>query len=300
MKPAEITVYCCNLHRNLKFEAGCSLLDFLETIAPELKFKPICALVNNKTEGLDFRLYTPKTVEFLPLETSAGHRTYIRSLCMMLYHAVSTCIPGASLRIAHSLSRGVYCRIGGVTKVDPQLCARLKAHINDLISRDLPFQRFDRRTPEVIDIFERQHLTDKVKLLRTLHELYTPYYRLDNLCDSYYGPLAPSTSMLGVFDLIPYKEGLLLMGPSAADPTIPESTVEQDKMYRAFTDHLAFNRIIGVSNVGELNEAVGAGESAMLINVAEALHNNRIATIADEITRRRREGGARIVLIAGP
>ena len=300
MKPAMITIYCCNLQRNFPFEAGSSLNDMLETIGSELNFKPICALVNNKTEGLDFRVYSPKTVEFLSIKSSAGHRTYIRSLCMMLYHAVNSCIPGATLRIAHSLSRGVYCRIGGQTSIDDKLCKRLKEHINDLVARDLPLKRFDRRTPEVIDIFEQQHLTDKVKLLKTLHELYTPYYCLDHLCDSYYGPLAPSTAMLPVFDLIPYKEGLLLMGPSSTDPDKPERPVEQDKMYRAFTDHLAFNRIIGVSNVGELNEAVSAGESPMLINVAEALHNNRIATIADEITRRRREGGARVVMIAGP
>lgn len=296
---AMISIFCQNLSRNIEFPAGSTLLDMLSVIAPELDFTPICALVNNKAEGLDFRVYSPKMVEFLPVSSAAGKRTYVRSLCMMLYDAVNTCLPGTSLRIAHSLSRGLYCRIIGAD-VTEEICTRLKAHMQALVAANLPFLRFDSRTPEVIETFEHQGLTDKVKLLRTLHELYTPYYQLGDLCDSYYGPLAPSTAAVATFDLLPYKEGLLLMGPSAADPERAETPVAQEKMYRAFTDYLAFNHIVGVSNVGELNEAVSHGQSAMLINVAEALHNNRIATIADEITRRRRRGEARIVMIAGP
>lgn len=298
-----ISIYCQNAGRYLDIAGGDSLLDIYDRVRDEIPFIPINARVNNKSEDLNFRVYAPKTIEFMPASSPSGNRTYIRSLCMMLYHAVNALMPEATLRIEHSLARGYYCRItgpGAPESPDSALAERLKAHIRGLVRDDLPFERNECRTTDVIDIFKRQHLDDKVRLLQSLHELYTVYYRLDGLCDSYYGALAPRTGMLGVFDLIPYKEGFLLMGPSEEDPARAARPIEQEKMYGAFTDHQRFNDIVGVSNVGELNEAVAAGQSAMLINVSEALHNNRIATIADDITRRFREGGARVVMIAGP
>lgn len=298
-----ISIYCQNAGRYLDIAGGDSLLDIYDRVRDEIPFIPINARVNNKAEDLNFRVYAPKTIEFMPASSPSGNRTYIRSLCMMLYHAVNALMPEATLRIEHSLARGYYCRItgpGAPESPDSALAERLKAHIRGLVRDDLPFERHECRTTDVIDIFKRQHLDDKVRLLQSLHELYTVYYRLDGLCDSYYGALAPRTGMLGVFDLIPYKEGFLLMGPSEEDPARTARPIEQEKMYGAFTDHQRFNDIVGVSNVGELNEAVAAGQSAMLINVSEALHNNRIATIADDITRRFREGGARVVMIAGP
>lgn len=301
MTNKNISIYCQNIKRYLEVEGGETLTEIFSGIRPELNFEPINARVNNKSEDLGFRIYAPKTVEFMSATSESGRRTYIRSLCMMLYHAVNSCIPEATLRIEHSLSRGYYCRLTGTDiRPDATLALKLKGHMQELVKRDLPFERLERRTADVIEIFSRQGLDDKVKLLRTLHEPYTSFYRLDGLCDSYYGALAPRTGMLGIFDLLPYKEGMLLLGQSDIDPTVPSVPINQDKMYQAFTDHLAFNRIIGVSNVGQLNEAVIGGQSAMLINVAEALHNNRIAAIADDITNHFHQGGARIVMIAGP
>ena len=274
---APIRIYCRNLDRYIDIEGGDTLLDILRRIPAQI------------------------TVEFMPVESPSGLRTYIRSLCMMLYHAVDSCLPGCRLKIEHSLSHGYFCRITGPGADNtPATASRLKDAIRSLVGRNLPFERREERTTDVIDIFRRQGLNDKVLLLETLHDLYTVYYRLDGLCDSYYGALAPSTGMLGVFDLIPYEDGFLLLGPDDADPALVARPVSQQKMYRAFTDHLAVNRTVGVSNVGELNRAVSRGDSPMLINVSEALHNNRIATIADDITRRFHDGGARIVLIAGP
>lgn len=172
--------------------------------------------------------------------------------------------------------------------------------MRELVNRDIRFERKERLTTDVISIFEKQGLDDKVKLMRTLHELYTVYYRLDGVCDSYYGNLAPSTGMLKVFDLVLYKEGFLLMGIDSDNPDLPASPLVQEKLYSAFTDYLAFNRVIGVDDAGDLNEAVAKKETAMLINVAEALHDKKIGRISDEISRRYAEGGAKIVLIAGP
>lgn len=219
----------------------------------------------------------------------------------MLYKSVVDCFPGAQLRIEHSISRGYYCRlIGEGLEVNDEVVETLRNHMHELVERNIPFERKERLTKDVISIFERQGLNDKVTLLKTTHELYTVYYRLDNVCDSYYGNLAPFTGMLRVFDLKPFKEGFLLLAFNPANTDEPQQPITQEKMYQAFTDYVKFNHIVGVRNVGQLNKAVEEGESAMLINVSEALHNKRISTIADDITERFKSGGAKITMIAGP
>lgn len=296
----QLKIYCKNINEYVDFTGGETLMDIYSRLADRIPERPICAHVNNKTEDLQFPLFAPKQVEFLTVDSPSGHRVYVRSLCMMLYRAVAALFPGARLVIEHSISRGYYCRlIGAGIEVD-DAAARLKEYMADLAARDLPFVRKERLTSDVIKIFEKQGLHDKVRLLRSIHDLYTVYYRLDGVADSYYGNLAPSTGMCRVFDLIKYKEGMLLLPPDSADPSVAATPIEQEKMYVAFTDYLAFNRVIGVSDVGELNEAVEKRESSMLINVAEALHDKKIGRISDEISRRYNEGGARIVFIAGP
>lgn len=296
----QLKVYCKNIEEYIPFKGGDTLMDIYNTIADRIPEHPICAHVNNKTEDLQFPLFAPKQVEFLTRQSPSGHRVYVRSLCMMLYKSVVDLFPGVRLIIEHSISRGYYCRLTGDITVNEDVVARLKARMTELVKRDIKFERKERLTSDVIKIFEKQGLDDKVKLLRSTHELYTVYYRLDNVCDSYYGNLAPSTGMLNIFDLQLYKDGFLLLGADSSNPSMVASPIVQEKMYHAFTDYLAFNRVIGVDNVGELNEAVASKESAMLINVAEALHDKKIGRISDDISRRYAEGGARIVLIAGP
>lgn len=298
-----LTIYCVNLHTYIEVEGGQSLLEIASQLAERLPFTPINARVNNKAEDLSYRIYSPKLLEFMPVTSDTGYRTYIRSLCMMLYHAVTTTLPGARLKIEHSLAHGYYCRIvdaTGSSVLNAENIEALKSHMLTLVERDMPFIRQERRTDHVMTMFAQQGLTDKALLLSTLHDIYTPFYQLGTVADSYYGALAPSTGLVKVFDILQYKDGLLLLGPDRQDPTRVASPINQEKMYTAFTDHVAFNNIVGVSNVGELNKSVRAGGDAMLINVSEALHANRIASIADDITRRYRAGGARVVMIAGP
>lgn len=297
---AKLKIYCSNLSEYIDFQGGETLSDILKRISGRIGFTPICARVNNKTEDLSFPLYSPKMVEYMPLSSPSGRRVYIRSLCMLLYRAVDRCLPGARLVIEHSMSNGYYCRLFNAGEITDETVGRLRAEMHSLVERDLPFERKERLRTDVIDIFRRQGLKDKVRLYETIHELYLTYYRLDGLCDTYYGPLAPSTGALQVFDLQKFSDGLLLLGPRPDDISRPQTPVKQEKMHRAFDEHLAFNHIIGVQNVGELNDAVNNRRTADLINVAEALHDKKIASIADEITRRYHEGGARVVLIAGP
>lgn len=295
-------IFCKNLGEYIPFTGGESLSEIFNRISDRINITPICARVNNKTEDMQYPVFAPKQVEFLDRNSASGQRVYIRSLCMMLYKAVADCCPsGTRLRIEHSIARGYYCRlIGENITIDLSLIDVLRAKMDELVKRNIPFERKERLTTDVIKIFEEQGLLDKVQLLKTTHDLYTVYYRLENICDSYYGNLAPSTGMLATFDLEPYKEGFLLLGPDLQSENRPVRSIQQEKLYDAFTDYLAFNRIIGISNVGELNEAVMQRDPAMLINVAEALHDKKIGRISDRILERYNNGGARIVLIAGP
>lgn len=297
---SQLKIYCKNIGEYVDFTGGETLADVFGRLRERIGFTPICARVNNKTENLSFPIFMPKMVEFLSFESPSGRRVYVRSLCMLLSRAVAECFPGTRLVIEHSLSKGYYCRLFGAGEITPALVEKIKNAMHALVARDIPFERKERLRTDVIEIFRNQGLDDKVRLFETIQDLYVVYYRLDGYCDSYYGPLAPSTGYLDVFDLKPYREGLLLLGPSPSNPAVAQIPVDQEKMHRAFTEHLAFNHIIGVQNVGELNEAVAHRRTADLINVAEALHDKKIASIADEITRRYHDGGARVVLIAGP
>ncbi len=306
---AILKIYCKNIGEYIPINGGETLLELAERLAPRLNgLKPICAAVNNKTEPLQYQVFGPKQVEFLDRSSRSGERVYVRSLCMMLYHAVKKELPGMRLRIEHSIAGGYYCRLSPAdaarhpesTGNMAEITTRLKAYMLQTIERDITFERKERLTSDIIEKFREADLPDKVELLETTHDLYTTYYRLDDVIDSYYGALAPSTGCLDTFDLIPYKEGFLLMGFDRQNPDVPAQKITQEKMYEAYVDYLHFNHVIGIADVGQLNRAVEKSRSAELINVAEALHDKKIAAIADDITSRYRTGGARVVLIAGP
>ncbi len=293
-------IYCTNLSRYIAVEGGETLSSIAARLSDELGFKPICARVNNKTEGMDYPVYQPKLVEFQSPVEGSGPRVYVRSLCMVLYRAVSQVFPGESLRIEHSISRGYYCRVGNRTEISAPQIESLKQVMESMVAEDMPFERHEVLTADAIKVFRSRGLTDKIELLETTHPLYDTYYTLSDTADSYYGTLAPSTGMISVFDLHPYHEGFLLMAQNPAEPDKAFTPLPQEKMYRAFTDYLNFNRIVGVSNVGQLNMVVKQRRAPELINVAEALHEKSIARISEEIARRYADGGARIILIAGP
>ncbi|MDE6317447.1 MAG: nucleoside kinase [Muribaculaceae bacterium] len=295
----QLKIFCKNINRYIPFTGGETLAEILRRIEGEIPFAPICARVNNKTEDLQYAAFAPKQVEYLPVTSPSGIRVYIRSLCMMLYRAVVECYPGARLNICHSISKGYYCRLDNIEVTD-EVVENLRGTMLRLVGRDIPFERKERLTADVKEMFRAEGLDDKVKLLDTIHDLYTVYYRLDGVIDTYYGSLAPSTGCLGCFDLRRYHDGFLLLGVDPARPDVPAQPVTQEKMYQAFKDYVQFNNIIGIRNVGELNKSTEENRSAELINVAEALHDKKIASIADEIKRRYDEGGARVVMIAGP
>ena len=299
----EMKIYCTNLKEYVKFRGGETLLEIYDRLKERIGITPICARVNNKTENMNFPVFSPKQVEFLDKTTPSGRRVYVHSLCMVLYKAIHDAFPGMQLRIEHSISNGYYTLFlqdGEILVPSPAMVATVKRRMRELIEADMPFVRHEKLTTDAVKVFKKQGLDDKVNLFKYSQDLYTVYYTLDGLADSFYSNLAPSTGYLQVFDIKPFKKGMLLLAFGKEDATKPEEPVCQEKMYKAFTEYLDFNRIIGIKNVGELNDVVSRGETDMLLNVAEALHTKTFSLIAEEITRRYRKGGARIVLIAGP
>lgn len=295
-----LSIFCVNTRQYIDIAGGDTLADIAAAISGDLGFEPICARVNNKTEGLDYAVYQPKVVEFNGRCDASGPRVYTRSLCMMLYRAVTDVFPGETLKIEHSISHGYYCRIEGRTRIDAAHTGALLQRMHSLTTAALPFERHDRLTGDVIPIFREQGLDDKMDLLDTTRPLYTTYYTLDGIADSYYGALAPTTAHIDTYNIVPYKEGFLLLGFDPENPAVPAEPIAQEKMYRAFTDYLRFNTITGVSSVGQLNKVVERHAAPEIINVAEALHEKSLASIAADIAARYAEGGARIVLISGP
>ena len=249
-----LKIYCENLHRYVDITGGMSLWELYERLRDELGFEPIVARVNNKTENLSFPLFSPKQVEFMKVTSATGQRVYVRSLCMMLYRAVDAEMPHARLLIEHSVCAGYYCRLlnrdnGTEIEITDEILGRILAKMRELHERKLPFLRRERLTRDVIDRFRRQGLDDKVHLLTTQHNLYTTFYRLDDLCDSFYGALAPHPGLIGTFDLVKYKSGFLLMGMDPANPDVPRQPVTQEKMFQVFKRYEQFNRVIRISYV---------------------------------------------------
>ena len=297
----DLKIYCKNTQEYIDIDGGDSLQEIYETLSTRLPFKPICALVNNKVEALNFKVYAPKMVEYLDSTSSHGSKVYVHSLCMVLYKAIEDLFPGKRLRIEHSIAGGFYCLIKHEQDIlNDEVIAQIKKRMREIVDEDIKFVRRERLTTDVIEMFRKQGLADKVRLLSTSNDLYTTYYKLDNIIDSYFGPLAPSTGYVKVFDLIPYKEGMLLLAHDKENPSQVHKTYHMEKMYKAFTDYVKFNDIVRLDDVGRLNEVIDKNRAPLLINVAEALHDKMFARIADEITRRYHEGGARVVLIAGP
>ncbi|MCH5219982.1 MAG: nucleoside kinase [Muribaculaceae bacterium] len=295
-----IELHITNLDKTIEVEGGITLLEVANHLQTELGFEPIMACVNNKYEGLHYQVYGPKKVEFLSKNTEAGRRVYLHSLCMMLYYAQTKTFSGASMRIEHYVSNGLFVTITGVEPTEDNALV-LSAVMRRLVQSNKPFVYHIASLTKAMEIFEKQGLTSKVMLLKTIDEIEWNYYTLDDVADSFYGCLAPRTGMIDTFSFSAYNgEGFLLKSFDPANPTTVPPTIQEPLMYRAFKDYLKFNKIVGVSNVGEMNHVVLKGRPADLINVAETLHNHWISSIGERIAERYKKGEARVVLVAGP
>jgi uridine kinase len=258
---------------------------------------PINAHVNNKVEGMHFRLYKQKEVEFLDITSPSGMRAYTRSLFFVLCKAVHDLYEKCKVAIDIPVSNGYYVNLNIGHEVTIEDAGRIRRRMQEIIDAALPIHRHETTTEEAIRIFDEKHNRSKVKLLKSIGRLFTTYYDIDGYIDYYYGSLLTNTSQLYLFGLEKYYDGLLLRLPSSQHPDELGEMTHQDKMFSIFKEHHQWQDIIGLRTVGDLNEAILNGHSSQLIQVSEALQEKKIGKIADEIAKRK---GIRLVLIAGP
>lgn len=295
-----IEVICVNTGERHFVEPGMTLEAIRELIGMRLNHTVIGAKVNNRLRDLRFRAYTPVTVEFIDITDTAGIRMYTNSLFFLLQKAVREELPECRLWVQHSVSKGFYCEIQGHDgPLSYELISRLHERMQRLVARDVPFESSTTLTKDAIEIFSRQGDMQKVRLLQSRRRLYTTLNGLDGIWDYYYEALVPSTGYLECFDLVKYYDGMLLMVPQRKAPEELEELVLQPMMFDIFQEYRQWVRILGIEDAGTINQRVKMPTGACtLIQVSEALHEKKVATIADAIASR--EPGIRVVLVAGP
>lgn len=305
----DIRIFCENDSRYHRIPYGSTLRHLSQTTCPYAKDGSIiAALVDNKLKELDYKVYEPHVVRFIDYDHPDGRRTYIRSLCFVLQNAVNEIYPDKVLVIDYNLPSGLYCEIREITPLedgrpaiyfvtDEEIVA-IKAKMAEIIARDLPFSKVKMTMEEAQKLFTDKHQTEKVHLLQSLERFTCNVYFLDGKADTFYGPLAPSTGYLNIFDLTGFKEGFCLQYPMDGYSGKVLPMKRQSKIATALDEHSDWCAIMGTKSVGSLNKKVLEGKVVDLINLSEALHERSYAKIADKIYKKRES--VKIVFIAGP
>ena len=296
-----LQICCKNNNIYKEFPIGSSLLDIYYGFNLNFPYQVVSAKVNNRSEGLNFKVYNNKDVEFLDVRDSSGMRTYVRSLCFVLFKAVSELFPEGKLYVEHPVSKGYFCNLRIGRPITLEDVTRIKQRMQEIIAENISYHRIECHTTEAVRVFSERGMNDKVKLLETSGSLYTYYYTLGDTIDYYYGNLLPSTGYLKLFDIVKYYDGLLLRIPILDNPDVLEEVVKQEKMLDVFKEYLNWSYITGLNNAGDFNIACEEGHATDLINVGEALQEKKIAQIADTIFHRGENGNrVKLVLISGP
>ena len=293
---SELRIRCRNNGKRLKVPFGSSLYDVFEEANFHMDYGPVAARVNNKVQGMNYRFYNNKDVEFLPLTSDSGMRTYTRTLFFILAKAVEDTFPEGQLLIGGSVCRGYYCELRIGRPVEDEDVLRIKQRMQEIIDADMFIHRMQCPIEEAIEMFEKRGMKSKVQLLESQNNLYTYYYKLGDTIDYFYSCLLTRTSQVHLFDLVKLYDGLLLRIPSQKEPWRLEEIEEQQEMFEVIREHHRWQEILGMRTVGELNHAIQKGYASDLINVSEALQVKKLSDIADEIAKR----GSRLVLLAGP
>ena len=278
---------------------GTSLLEVARLCDVQLANPILGAMVNNRIRELGYECFQPKTVQFFDISHPDGMRMYVRSLSFLLYVAVQEVLPGAKLRIEHSVSKGLYCEVDNLRgELTVQDTIDLADKMRALVALDLPFEKKKDETDEVIQLLEERGLHDKTALIRHRGQYYTSYHQMGEYFGVFHGYMVPSTGYLKTFDLNKYYNGMLLRLPRSSQPDELEDLVVQTKLFEIFREFSQWNKILRMTKISDLNKAAGNGRSDTLVKVTEALHEKKIAHIADRIADRRDK--LRVVLISGP
>ena len=292
-----IQIRCTNNKKIIDVNIGSTLSDVYKENNLNMPYGPVCAKVNNKVEGLHYRLYHKKDVEFLDMTSGSGSRNYTRSVFFVLCKAVKDIWPKSHVVIDIPVSNGYYCDLRIGRPVTEEDVAKVKARMDEIIAAALPIRRHESVTEKAIKLFSDLGDTAKVKLLQTTGRLYTTYYDIDGYYDFYYGSLLTNTKQIYLYGLDKYYDGMLLRIPTLKDPSILPEMIRQDKLFEIFKEHHHWQDVMEIRTVGDFNNAVDTDHSIDLINISEALQEKKIAHIADEIAKRK---GVKLILLAGP
>lgn len=292
-----VQIRCKNNKKILNVSIGSTLSDIFSFSGLTMEYGPISARVNNKIEGMHYRVYNCKDVEFLSLRHPSALRAYTRSLFFVLCKAVHDLYGTGHVVINVPVSNGYHCDLHIGHQVTDADVAAIRKRMQEIVAAAIPIHRHQATTEDAIRMFREMGTVSKVKLLEGLGSLYTTYYEIDGYADYYYGSMLTNTEQLTLFGVEPYFGGILLRVPSPQDPSRLGELVRQDKMFDIFMEHHHWQDILGISTIGDLNKAVEEGKSNGLIQLSEALQEKKIAQIADEIAKRK---NVKMVLIAGP
>ena len=293
----KIQIRCKNNKKSQKVEIGSTLFDVFSSFDLKMTHGPVSARVNNKVEGMHYRVYNSKDVEFLDMNSASGSRAYTRTLFFVLCKAVQDIYPNTDVVIDIPVSNGFYVDIRLGRPVVDEDVNILRRRMQEIIDSKMPIRRFTVPTEEAIALFQEKGDVEKVKLLRTSGSIYTTYYKIGEYVDYYYGTLLTNTSQLYLFGLEKYYDGMLLRIPSICNPDVLGEMTRQDKMFDIFKEHHRWQEILGIRTVGDFNQAIDAGHATDIINISEALQEKKLAKIAEEIASRK---GVKLVLLAGP
>ena len=292
-----IQIRCKNNKKSQKVEIGSTLFDIFSAFGLQMEYGPVSCKVNNKVEGLHYRVYNNKDVKFLDMTSPSGSRAYTRTLFFVLCKAVQDLYPAHDVIIDIPVSNGFYVDVRFGRPTTDEDVDRIRQRMQEIIDAKMPIRRYMVPTEEAIALFEEKGDVEKVKLLKTSGSIYTTYYKIGEYVDFYYGTLLTNTSELYLFGLEKYYDGMLLRIPSVKDPSVLGELTKQDKMFEIFKEHHRWQDILGIRTVGDFNQAVDAGFTTDIINISEALQEKKIAKIAEDIANRK---GVKLVLLAGP
>ena len=292
-----IQIRCKNNKKSQKVEIGSTLFDIFSAFGLQMEYGPVSCKVNNKVEGLHYRVYNNKDVEFLDMTSPSGSRAYTRTLFFVLCKAVQDLYPAHDVIIDIPVSNGFYVDVRFGRPTTDEDVDKIRQRMQEIIDAKMPIRRYMVPTEEAIALFEEKGDVEKVKLLKTSGSIYTTYYKIGEYVDFYYGTLLTNTSELYLFGLEKYYDGMLLRIPSVKDPSVLGELTKQDKMFEIFKEHHRWQDILGIRTVGDFNQAVDAGFTTDIINISEALQEKKIAKIAEDIANRK---GVKLVLLAGP
>jgi uridine kinase len=294
-----VKIFCKNNNSAKEVEVGKSIRELFEIFNSPLSKTPLCARVNNRVEGLEYRCWKPKDVEFAGYSELSGFGVYLRTLCLILSKAASDLFKDDNFKIEHAVSKGYYCVFSDKKVLSGDEVERLKKHMQEIIDADIPVIQRTERTAEAAALFKERNMNDRALLFESAGMPYTYYYELDGFIDCYYGPVLPSTGRVHLFDIVSYEDGILLRVPRFDDPATLNPVVLQAKMLEAYKKHLLIQQKLGIENVGDLNSIIQSRQTGEIVLVSEALQEKQIAAIAGKISQRYSDG-VRLILISGP